>query len=86
MGFGPGNSTTPSKKTPCIEKVVEFKYLGVLFDSILTFENQIQKVASVSYASLRKISSIRNRLSGSNLETLIHAFISSHLDYCNVYV
>ena len=68
----------------CIRFDDSIKYLGVLFDSILTFEDQIQKVASVSYASLRKISSIRNCLSSSNLETLIHAFISSHLDYCNV--
>ena len=60
------------------------KYLGILFDSFLSFENQIQKVTTASYISLRKISSVRNRLSKSNLETLVHAFISSQLDYCNV--
>ena len=68
----------------CIRFDDKVKYLGVLFDSLLTLEDQIQAVSSVSYSSLRKISSIRNCLSKSNLECLIHAFISSHLDYCNV--
>ena len=68
----------------CIRFDDKIKYLGILFDSLLTLEDQIQSVTSVSYASLRKISSIRHCLSRSNLECLVHAFISSHLDYCNV--
>ena len=68
----------------CIRFDESVKYLGVLFDSLLSFESQIQKVASTSYVNLRSISSLRNRLSRPNLETLVHAFISSHLDYCNV--
>ena len=71
-------------KGECIRFDDKIKYLGVFFDSFMTLENQIQSVVSVSYASLRKISSIRNCLSRSNLESLVHAFISSHLDYCNL--
>ena len=55
-----------------------------MFDSLLTFDCHIAKVTAASYSSLRKISSIKNCLSKSNLETLIHAFISSKLDYCNI--
>ena len=68
----------------CIRFAETVKHLGVLFDSLLTFDSQIQKVTSSSYSSLRKISSFRNCLSKSNLESLIHAFISSKLDYCNI--
>ena len=66
----------------CIRFTDNVKYLGVWFDSLLDMDNQIQKVVSSSYASLRKISSMR-KLSKSNLEILVHAFISSKLDSCN---
>ena len=66
----------------CIRFTDNVKYLGVWFDSFLNLESQIQTVVSSSYASLRKISSMR-KLSRSNLETLVHAFISSKLDSCN---
>ena len=68
----------------CIRFTDDVKYLGILFDSVLSFENQIQKVSSLGYSSLRKISSIKNQLSKSTLEIFIHAFISSCLDYCNI--
>jgi hypothetical protein len=72
------------KSGECIRFANSAKYLGILFDSLLAFDLQIQRVTSVSYMHLRKISSIRNRISKSNLEVLVHAFISSQLDYCNI--
>ena len=72
------------KSGECIRFADSAKYLGILFDSLLAFDLQIQRVTSVSYMHLRKISSIRNRISKSNLEVLVHAFISSQLDYCNI--
>ena len=72
------------KSGECIRFCDKAKYLGVLFDTMLTFEDQIQKVTSMSYTSMRNISSIKSCLSKSNLETFVHAFISSHLDYCNI--
>ena len=68
----------------CIRFTDDIKYLGILFDSMLSLDTQIQKVSSIGYGSLRKISSIKGSLSKSNLETFIHAFISSCLDYCNI--
>ena len=68
----------------CIRFAETVRHLGVLFDSMLTFDSQVQKVTSSSYSNLRKISSFRNCMSKSNLESLVHAFISSQLDYCNI--
>ena len=68
----------------CIRFTDDVRYLGFLFDAVLLFESQITKVTSLGYSSLRKISSIKGSLSKSNLETFIHAFISSCLDYCNI--
>ena len=72
------------KSGECIRFTDSAKYLGVIFDSLLNFEEQIQRVSSVSYLHLRKISSIRNKISRSNLETLVHTFICSQIDYCNI--
>ncbi len=45
--------------------------------------HQISAVVKSCYFYLRKISSIRQYLTQSATETLIHAFISSRLDQCN---
>ncbi len=47
--------------------------LGVLFDSNLS-----------AFFHLKNISKPRSMLSMSNAEMLIHAFMTSSLDYCNV--
>ena len=46
--------------------------------------NQVQKVTSLSFASMQNIAEVKNFLSQQILETFVHAFISSHLDYCNI--
>ena len=51
--------------------------LAVILDSILSF------VQSCFY-QLRSISKIRSFLLQTDLEKVIHAFISSWLDYCNI--
>ena len=57
--------------------------LGVTFDSDLTFEKQISTVVRACFYHLRCISRLRSFLSRPDLEKVIHAFISSRLDYCN---
>ena len=59
------------------------EYLGVLIDKHMTLEGQINRVVSSSYYELKKIKSIRKYLSIDDTAQLIHAFISSKLDYCN---
>ena len=49
----------------------------------LSFNNQVTKVVQSCFFQLRNIAKIKSFLSYSDLEKVIHAFISSRLDYCN---
>ena len=62
----------------------QVKNLGVLFDQTLSFDLHIKEVTRVAFFHLRNISKIRSILSFKDSEVLIHAFVSSRLDYCNV--
>ncbi len=59
------------------------KNLGVILDSNLSFENHISHVTKTAFFHLRNIVKLRNMLSVSDAEKLVHAFMSSRLDYCN---
>ncbi len=59
------------------------KHLGVILDSNLSFENHISNVTKTAFFHLRNISKLRNMLSVSDAEKLVHAFMTSRLDYCN---
>ncbi len=55
------------------------KNLGVILDSNLSFENHISHVKKTAFFHLRNIA----MLSVSDAEKLVHAFMTSRLDYCN---
>lgn len=57
--------------------------LGVKLDSALTFEGHVNGVVKSAFYHFRRLSKVKPFLSKPNLETLIHAFITSCLDYCN---
>ncbi len=57
--------------------------LGFILDSNLSFENHISLVTKTAFFHLRNIAKLRNMLSVSDAEKLIHAFMTSRLDYCN---
>ena len=59
------------------------KNLGVWFDSNLSMVDHITKTCSAAFYYLCNIRRIRKYLTKECTETLIHAFISSSLDYCN---
>ena len=59
------------------------KNLGVWCDSNLSMVNRITKTCSAAFYYLYNIRRIRKYLTKECTETLIHAFISSRLDYCN---
>ncbi len=59
------------------------KNLGIIFDSEVCLEKQISSVVKNSYYQLRIISRLKSLLYFQDLEIVIHAFITSHLDYCN---
>ncbi len=58
--------------------------LGVLFDSNLSFESYISSICKTKFFHLKNISKLRPMLSTSNADMLIHAFMTSRLDYCNI--
>ena len=57
--------------------------LGVIFDTGINMKKHISSVCSKAFLQLRNLYSIRRYLTPSATETLVHAFISSRLDYCN---
>ncbi len=57
--------------------------MGVILDSNLSFENQVSHVTKTAFFHLRNIAKLRNMLSVSDAEKLVHAFMTSRLDYCN---
>ncbi len=59
--------------------------LGVLFDSNLSFESHVSSICKTAFFHLKNISKLRPMLSTSNAEILIHAFMTSRLDYCMLY-
>ncbi|XP_056618644.1 uncharacterized protein LOC130433018 isoform X2 [Triplophysa dalaica] len=59
------------------------KNLGVVFDSTLSFESHVANTCKIAFFHLKNISKLRHMLSLSDAEKLIHAFMTSRLDYCN---
>ena len=63
-----------------VEKSVRIN-LGMWFDSNLSMGDHITKTSSAAFYYLYNIRRIRKYLSKECTETLIHAFISSRIDY-----
>jgi len=57
--------------------------LGVIFDKSMSFSSHVKSVVRCCFFNLRNIAKIRSVVSKEELEMLVHAFISSRLDYCN---
>jgi hypothetical protein len=57
--------------------------LGLIADSQLNMANHVSSVCCSCYFQLRQLRQVRGSLTTDSLGTLIRAFISSHLDYCN---
>ena len=66
-----------------ISTSVSARSLGVVIDNNLSMNTHITTVCKSAFYHLRNISRIRRYLDRDTLEYLVHAFISSKLDYCN---
>ena len=66
-----------------ITRVSSARNLGSWFDSKLTMEIHISKTCNSAFYYLYNLRRIRKYLSKDNTKTLVHAFISSKIDYCN---
>lgn len=66
-----------------ITPVSSARNLGSWFDSKLTMAFHISKTCNSAFYYLYNLIRIRKYLSKDNTKTLVHAFISSRIDYCN---
>ena len=66
-----------------VKAVSSVKDLGAYLDSTLSMEAHISAKCGAASRQLFSIRRIRRFLTREATETLIHAFIFSHLDYCN---
>ena len=66
-----------------IKTVDSVKNLGVVFYSKLNFNNHFNHIVKSCNFYLRRLSSIIKYLDKNSAKTLIHAFITSRIDYCN---
>ena len=73
----------PKLQSVSLNPSSQVKNLGVIFDSELTFIPHIKNITKIGFYHLKNIARIRPVLSRANTEILMHAFISSRLDYCN---
>ncbi len=86
--FGPKNSTQNLldhnlQRDVCTVTSSAVKNLGVILDSNLSFKNHISHVTKTAFFHLRNIAKLRNMLTVSDAEKLVHACMTSRLDYCN---
>ena len=66
-----------------ISPVTCARNLGVWFDEIMSMSTHITKACSSAFFHLHKIRRIEKYLSVDSLHTIVHALITSRLDYCN---
>ena len=59
------------------------KNIGVWFDNTLSKNKQVNSLCKSAFYHLRNLDTIRRFLSHNHCETLIHAFVTSRIDYCN---
>jgi hypothetical protein len=71
--FG-GNTILPS---------CEARNLGFIFDSSFSFVSQISNTRKNAFYQLKRLQSCKAFIPGHHLSTLVHAFVTSRLDFCN---
>ncbi len=66
-----------------VDSLSSVRNLGVLFDSNISPDSHVSSICKTAFLHLKNASKLRPMLSMSNAEILIHAFMTSRLDYCN---
>lgn len=62
-----------------LELVAQFKYLGVILDSNLTFKKHIQKVSNTIKFNLQNYKQIRSYITTEAAKSYLHCMIFSHI-------
>ena len=69
--------------TELIKASESVRNIGVWFDKTLLMKKHVNSVCKTAFYQLRHLATIRRFLSYQHFEILIHAFVTSRLDYCN---
>ena len=66
-----------------IPSALKLRNLGVIMDQHLTMSDHVQATVKSVFFKIREVSYYRKFLTSSATKTLIHAYVTSRLDYCN---
>jgi len=66
-----------------IQISTEVTCLGVLLDSRLTFAPHVRRLSGKCFYHLRQLKTVRRSLTEDAAKSLVHAFVTSRIDYCN---
>ena len=66
-----------------INNSADVTVLGVVLDPEMTFATHIRRLAGRCFYQLRQLRSVRSALTLDAFKTVVHAFVSSRVDYCN---
>jgi len=58
------------------------RVLGVHFSSDLSLDKHVSSVSAICFHHLRQLTRIRRSLDADSGSTLVHAFVTSRVDYC----
>ena len=67
-----------------IEPSNQVRNLGVIFDRKLNFRSHAGQVRKAGFFHLRRLKCLGRIIPSHCLETLIHAYVSSRIDFCNI--
>jgi len=69
--------------TDTIKASGHVQLLGVIMSSDLSLEKHVSVVSAACFSHLRQIRRVRQSLDAESAATLVHAFVTSGVDYCN---
>ena len=58
--------------------------IGGWFDTVMSVDKEINSICQSAFYHLRNIAQISKHISFRHCETLIHAFVTSKIDHCNI--
>jgi hypothetical protein len=67
-----------------IQPVAAARSLGIWFDQHLSFDQQITTLSKLCFYQLRQLRPVCKQVDRSTAQSILQAFVSSRLDYCNV--